>query len=106
MSFSTLGARSAVELLLDFVVSGGVDVLKRKVFELPFDLPDTKTVRERRENLQRFLGDAFLTRLGHGGEGPHVMEAVGQFDDHDPEVLGHREKDLAQVRRRLVGISP
>ena len=42
----------------------------------------------------------------HGGDRPHVVEPVGQLDDQDPEVLGHRHQHLAHGGGllRLLGV--
>ena len=40
--------------------------------------------------------------LGQGGQGAHVVESIGQFDDQDPKVLGHRHEHLAHAGRLLV----
>ena len=33
--------------------------------------------------------------LGHRGDRAHVVQPVGQLDDQDPQVLGHRDEHLA-----------
>ena len=50
-------------------------------------------------DVQGFLGDAFPFLLGQRVEGLHVVEPVGQFDQHDADVLGHRHQHLAQAFR-------
>ncbi len=37
------------------------------------------------------------------GDGPHVVQTIGQLDDQHPEVLGHRDQHLAH-RRGLLGL--
>ena len=99
-----LGA-GPVHLRLDLVVGVGLEVLERQVFELPLDLPDAQAVGERGEDLQGLLGDLLLAVFGHRAERPHVVQAVGQLDDHDAQVLGHRQEDLAEVGGALVGLA-
>ena len=41
------------------------------------------------------LGDALLLPRRHRGDRAHVVEAVGQLDDEDPQVLGHGHQHLA-----------
>jgi hypothetical protein len=49
------------------------------------------------------LGRAALLPLGHDGQGPHVVQPVGQLDDQDPPVVGHGHEHLAD-RGRLLGL--
>ena len=99
-----LGA-GPVHLRLDLVVGVGLEVLERQVFQLPLDLPDAQAVGERGEDLQGLLGDLLLAVFRHRAERPHVVQAVGQLDDHDPQVLGHGEEDFAEVGGALVGLA-
>ena len=61
---------------------------------------------QRREDFQRFLGDALLLVAAHVPQGPHVVQAVGQLDDDDPHVLGHGQKHLAHAVELLVFLGP
>ena len=47
--------------------------------------------------------DALLLVDRHGGDGSHVVQAVGQLDDEDAKVLGHGDQHLAH-RGRLLGL--
>ena len=84
-----------VQLLFQVVVGFGVQILERQIFQLPLDLPDAETVRQGREDLKCFLSDFLLPMLRHRAQRPHVMEAIGELDHHDPQVFRHRQKDLA-----------
>ena len=75
----------------------GLDVLEREILELPLDLPDAQAVRERRVDVHRLPGDALLLLRRERRERAHVVEAVAELDDHDPQVVGHREQHLADV---------
>jgi hypothetical protein len=44
-----------------------------------------------------FPGDAAALVRSQGAEGTHVVSAVGQLDQDDPDVLGHGHHHLAEV---------
>ena len=73
------------------------EVLERQVFELGADLPDAEAGGERRVDLHRLAGDSRLLLGPHHVERAHVVQTVGQFDDHDAHVVGHGDEHLAQV---------
>jgi len=61
-----------------------------------------RPVRQRRVDVQRLLRDALLRVGTHVLQRAHVVRAVGQFDQDDPDVLGHRDQHLAEVLRLLL----
>ena len=54
-------------------------------------------MRERRVDLEGLLGLLDLLLLGHRAERAHVVQAVGELDQDDPDVRGHRDHHLAVV---------
>ena len=76
--------------------SGSSD-LEREVLELPLDLPDAEPLGQRRVDLHRLAGDALLLVRRQAVQRAHVVEAVGELDEDDPDVLGHRQQHLADV---------
>ncbi len=80
-----------------------LQVEEREVLELPLDLRDAEPVGERRVDLHRLarLVDAALRRQRR--ERAHVVQAVRELDQDDPDVLGHRDEHLAQVVALLLG---
>lgn len=48
-------------------------------------------------DFEGFLGDAFLALSGERGEGTHVVEAIGEFDEDDADILHHGEEHLADA---------
>ena len=54
-------------------------------------------MRERREDVERLLGLLDLLLLGKRVEGAHVVEAIGELDQDDPDVRGHRDHHLPVV---------
>ncbi len=80
-----------------------VGIAQPKVFKLLLPLPDAQTVGERRINIQRLLGDLFLLFRLHRTERAHVVQPVGQLDQHHPDVLDHAEHHFAQRFRFAFG---
>ena len=83
--------------LLDLVVLARVQALEGEVLELPLDRVDPEPVRERRVDLERLARLLDLLLLRQRLERAHVVEAVGELDQDDPDVRGHRDHHLAVV---------
>ena len=74
-----------------------VQVLEGQVFELAAQLTHAEAVRDGRVDVHRLLRDA-LALLGlEELERAHVVQAVGEFDEHDAHVVDHRQQHLADV---------
>ena len=71
--------------------------LEREVLELPLDLVDAEPVRERRVDLERLAGLLDLLLAPEVLERAHVVQAVGELDQDDPHVVGHRDDHLPVV---------
>ena len=82
---------------LDLRVLPRVEDLEREILELPLQGVDPEAVRERRVDLERLLRLLHLLLLPEVLDRPHVVEAVGELDEDDPDVLGHRDDHLAVV---------
>ncbi len=89
-----------VELGVPLRVQGG----EGQVLQLLFDLLHPEPVGQRCIDVQRLLGDAPLLLARHGCDRAHVVQPVGELDDQDPQVLGHRHQHLAH-RRGLLGLA-
>ena len=88
---------------LDLVVLARVQSLEREVLKLPLDRMDTEPVRDRGVDVERLASLIDLLLLSHGRDRAHVVQAVGELDQDDPDVRGHRDHHLAVVLRlRLV----
>ena len=68
---------------------------EREVLELPLHLPDAEPPGERRVDVHRLACDLVLAVRFQVLDRPHVVEPVGDLDDHDAHVLGHRQQHLA-----------
>jgi hypothetical protein len=66
-----------------------------EVFQLPLDLLDPEAVGQRGVDVEGLLGDGPLAGHGHDRDGAHVVQAVGQFDEQHPPVVGHGDEHLA-----------
>ena len=82
---------------LDLVVFARVQGLKRQILQLPLERVDPESVRDRRVDVERLTGLLDLLLLGHRRDRPHVVQAIGELDQDDPDVGGHRDDHLAIV---------
>ena len=91
---------------LDLLVLARVQRREREVLELPLDRVDAQAVGERRVDLERLPRLLHLLLLGHRVDRAHVVQAVGELDQDDPHVGGHRDHHLAVVLclRLVVGL--
>ena len=87
--------------LLDLGVPLRVEHREREVFELPLHVADAEPVRERCVDVDGLLRDALLLLLRERRDRAHVVEAVGELDDEDADVLRHRDEHLAHRRGLL-----
>ena len=87
----------AAQLGLDGVEADRVELGEGEVLQLCLELPDAQPVSEGRVDVQGLPADALAPLLGVGAHGAHVVEAIGQLDQHHPDVLGHRHQHLADV---------
>ena len=93
-----LAARPArVEVRRQLAVALRVEVLEREVLQLPLDLPDAQPLGQGRVDLHGLARDPELLLRREAGQRAHVVEPIGQLDEDDPDVLGHREQHLADV---------
>ena len=94
-----------IEQLRQLAEALGLEHLEREVLELPLDLPDPEALRQRRVDLHRLARDALLLLGGQAVQRSHVVEAVGQLDEDDADVLRHREQHLADVLGLLLFVA-
>ncbi len=81
----------------DLFVGGGFEVLERQVFELAADLAHAETVGDGRVDFEGLLRDALLAVGRERPQGAHVVQAVGQLDDHHAYVVHHGQQHLADA---------
>ena len=85
------------DLLGQIVVFLRVQVHKRQVFQLRLDGVHAQAVRQGRIDVQRFAGNGDLPVRRLEFQGAHVVQTVGQLDEHHADVLGHGQNHLAQA---------
>ncbi len=83
--------------LLDLLVLARVQRGEGEVLELPLEVVDAEPVRQGRVDLERLLGLLDLLLLAEIAERVHVVQAVAELDQDDPDVGGHRDDHLAVV---------
>ena len=88
--------RAGGDHLLDLRVALRVQGRERQVLQLPLHVLDAEAVGQRRVHVERLLRGAPLLPLGHRRDRAHVVEPVGQLDEQDADVLGHRHEHLAE----------
>src|SRR5579883_1482875 len=69
--------------------------LEREVFQLAANLAHSKTMRDRRIDIDRLLRNRLLALARQGCDRAQVMQTVGKFDDDHADIGGHREQHLA-----------
>ena len=85
------------EEVFEFFVAAGVDVGEGEVGELDAEAAHVEALGERGENFEGFFADFFLFFGREGGEGADVVEAVGEFDDEDADVVGEGDHEAEEV---------
>ena len=88
---------------IENLVGLGFEVTQRQILKLGFDPPDPEPPRDRGVDVQGLGGDPLPLLLPEEVERPHVVQPVGQLDEDDPGVIGHRDDHLANVFS-LVGL--
>ena len=82
---------------LDLLVLARVERREGEVLELPLDRVDAQPVGQRGVDLDRLARLLDLLLLGHRVDRAHVVQPVGELDQDDPHVGGHRHHHLAVV---------
>ena len=76
----------------------GVKLGKGQIFELILHLVHAEPLGQRRVDVHCFARNPppLFVALDEP-QGLHVVQAVGQLDQQHPDVLGHREDELAEI---------
>ena len=89
--------RRAFDRFLNLLVADRIQIAEAEVFQLAANLAHAQAVRDGRIDLQRLFGDLLLAVRRQVLERAHVVQAVGQLDEDDADVVHHGEHHLAQV---------
>ena len=93
-----------VERLDDLLIADRVEVLQRQILQLPLHLLHAEPVGDGGVDLHRFKRLLLLLLRGLVLHRAHVVQAVGDLDEDDADVLAHGEEHLAQVFHLLLGL--
>ena len=94
-SFARLAPR--FDRIVHLLVSDGIDVAEPQVLQFAADLAHAQAVGDGGVDLERLLGDLLLSLGGQMFERAHVVQAVGQLDEHHADVVHHGQHHLAQI---------
>ena len=92
LALLALGAHQLDQL----VIALRVDIAQREILHLPFYGEYAQPVRQRGVHVQRLAGDGHLPLGLLVFERAHIVQPVGQLDQHDADVLAHGQEHLAQ----------
>ena len=91
--FLALGALHA-DLDNQVLISLWIEIAQAQILKLLLDFIYAKTMRQRRVNVERLLCDSLLALRRLRFQGAHVVRSVRQFDEHDADILAHRQDHL------------
>ncbi len=74
-----------------------IERLEAQLFQLVLHGVDTEAVGDGGEDLEGLAGDAAALVRAQWAQGAHVVGAVGELDQDDPDILGHGHHHLAKV---------
>ena len=86
---------------MDLLVSDGIDVAEAEVFQFAANFSHSQAVRDGGVNVEGLAGNLLLAVGGKMLQGAHVVQAVGQLDEHDANVVDHGQHHFAEVFRLL-----
>jgi hypothetical protein len=72
-----------------------VQGLKGEILQLPLDGVDAESMGDRGVDVEGLARLLQLLLLGHRRDRAHVVQPVGELDEDDPDVGGHRHHHLA-----------
>ena len=79
------------------MIADGVQNAQAQVLQLPLDAAHAQAVGDGRVDLHGLKRLIALLALGQVLEGARIVQAVGQLDEDDADILGHGHEHLAQV---------
>ncbi len=81
----------------DLLVLIGFKVAEGQVLQLPLDMADTQTMRQRCIDVEDFAGNAVALLVVGGFHRTDCAGTLSQLDQGDADVVDHRHQHLAQV---------
>ena len=89
----------------DAVGAQGMQRRKTQILKLRADAGHAQPIGDRRVVVKGFPGDAPPPIHRQRPDGAHVVQAVGDLDQHHPDVPGHRQHHLLHVRGLRLGVA-
>ena len=86
-----------VDRFFDLLVADGIEEAEAEIFEFAANLAHAEAVGDGSVDLQSLFGDLVLAIGRQMLQRAHVVQAIGQLDEHDADVVDHRQHHLAQV---------
>ena len=80
-----------------------MQVMEAQIFQLPFDIVNTKTVSQRSIYFYRFSCYTLLLVLAEYAERTHIVKSVSQFYNDNSDILSHRQEHFPEVFQLLMG---
>jgi hypothetical protein len=80
-----------------FLVELRLQIAQREIFQFPLDLPHAQSVCQRREYALGLARNDLLIFLACPRQVAHGLGALGKFDQHDADILHHRQQHFAQA---------
>ena len=93
--FAFLAAR--LDGIFDLVVGDGIDILEGEIFQLAANFAHAQAVGDGGVDVERLARDFLLPLRREELQGAHVVQAVGQLDEHHANVVHHGQDHLADV---------
>ena len=90
-------APSDTQLLLELGSLSGMQNAKAKVFEFRLKPVHAESVRQRHINFHGLDRDSLLGIFSKKVDRSHVVQAIGQLNEQDADVLRHRDQHFAEV---------
>ncbi len=82
---------------VNLVVADGIDITEGQIFEFAAHLAHAETVGQRSVDFKGLACNLLPADLGQMLQRAHVVQPVGQFDQHHANVIHHGEDHLADV---------
>ncbi|EWG98915.1 hypothetical protein Q427_27910 [Halomonas sp. BC04] len=82
---------------LDALGAHRMQRLEGEVLEFHPDGIDAQPAGDTGVDFEGLAGDTALLLGTQGAQGAHVVQAVGELDDDDPDISGHRQHHLLEV---------
>ena len=86
----------------DLLVADRVGVAESQIFKLAAHLAHAQPMSQRRVDLQCLPRDSFLALRPEVFQGAHIVQPVGQLDQHHAHIGDHGQQHLAHIFRLAV----